>query len=137
MMTSMRLQTDWRAWTTIRPFARAWLNARAQSSPSGGWSALFSEQPRHARSRSSEVRGRMISARGFFSRRLHNEWLRSAPQTMSKTLDDRSQQIVRLDRFNARGFDRGRSRFVQALWLIFGGLFVSSGVPELTNKPPK
>jgi putative colanic acid biosynthesis acetyltransferase WcaF len=71
----------------------------------------------------------MISARGFFSRRLHNEWLRSAPQTMSKTLDDRSQQIVRLDRFNARGFDRGRSRFVQALWLIFGGLFVSSGVP--------
>jgi putative colanic acid biosynthesis acetyltransferase WcaF len=38
-------------------------------------------------------------------------------------------QWVRLDRFDARKFDRGRSRIVEALWLICGGLFVSSGLP--------
>jgi putative colanic acid biosynthesis acetyltransferase WcaF len=38
-------------------------------------------------------------------------------------------QIVRLDRFDACKFDRGRSRIVEALWLICGGLFVSSGLP--------
>src|SRR4051812_34477683 len=42
---------------------------------------------------------------------------------------NRSMLGVRLDRFDARGFDRGRSRFIEALWLICGGLFVSSGLP--------
>jgi putative colanic acid biosynthesis acetyltransferase WcaF len=42
---------------------------------------------------------------------------------------DHLPQIVRLDRFDAREFDRGRGRIVEALWLICGGLFVSSGLP--------
>jgi putative colanic acid biosynthesis acetyltransferase WcaF len=48
---------------------------------------------------------------------------------MSEMPDDRGRQSVRLDRYDARGFDRGRSRIVEALWLICGGLFVSSGLP--------
>jgi putative colanic acid biosynthesis acetyltransferase WcaF len=48
---------------------------------------------------------------------------------MTETLNDHRPQSVRLDRFSARNFDRGRSRFVQALWLLCGGLFVSSGLP--------
>ena len=37
--------------------------------------------------------------------------------------------VIRLDQFNNRGFDRGRSRFVELLWLIAGALFVRSGLP--------
>jgi putative colanic acid biosynthesis acetyltransferase WcaF len=37
--------------------------------------------------------------------------------------------MVRLDLFDAREFDRGRSRIVEALWLFCSGLFVSSGLP--------
>jgi putative colanic acid biosynthesis acetyltransferase WcaF len=50
-------------------------------------------------------------------------------QTMSEAPDDHRPQDMRLDSFNRHGFDRGRSRIVEALWLICGGLFVSSGLP--------
>jgi len=36
---------------------------------------------------------------------------------------------VQLDCFDAREFDRGRGRIVEALWLICAALFVSSGLP--------
>jgi putative colanic acid biosynthesis acetyltransferase WcaF len=48
---------------------------------------------------------------------------------MSEAPDNHQRQSVRLDRFDAREFDRGRSRIVEALWLICRGLFVSSGLP--------
>jgi len=48
---------------------------------------------------------------------------------MSETLNGHGRKGVRLDRFDARKFDRGRSRTIEALWLICGGLFVSSGLP--------
>jgi putative colanic acid biosynthesis acetyltransferase WcaF len=50
-------------------------------------------------------------------------------QPISKQSDNHCRQIVRLDRFDARQFDRGRSRIIEALWLTCDGLFVSSGLP--------
>ena len=51
------------------------------------------------------------------------------PQTMNEAPDNHRPQSVRLDRFDAREFDRGCSRITEALWIICSGLFVSSGLP--------
>jgi putative colanic acid biosynthesis acetyltransferase WcaF len=48
---------------------------------------------------------------------------------MSEVRDIQRPQGVRLDRFSAKEFDRGCSRFVEALWLVCSALFVSSGLP--------
>jgi len=48
---------------------------------------------------------------------------------VSKTPEIDCPRSVRLDRFEPRGFDRGRNRLVEALWLVCSALFVSSGVP--------
>ena len=36
---------------------------------------------------------------------------------------------IRLDRFSARGFDRGRSKLVELAWLVVDALFVRSWLP--------
>lgn len=36
---------------------------------------------------------------------------------------------IRLDQYESKGFDRGRGRLVELLWLIAGALFVRSGLP--------
>jgi putative colanic acid biosynthesis acetyltransferase WcaF len=48
---------------------------------------------------------------------------------MSGASANHCPQTVRLDRFDPGEFDRGRSRIIEALWLICGDLFVSSGLP--------
>jgi putative colanic acid biosynthesis acetyltransferase WcaF len=37
--------------------------------------------------------------------------------------------FIRLDQFDNRSFDRGRSRFVQFLWLLVGDPVIRSGIP--------
>ncbi len=39
-----------------------------------------------------------------------------------------------LDRFDKRGFDRGRPAWVEALWLVVQGLFFSSWVPGSAHR---
>jgi putative colanic acid biosynthesis acetyltransferase WcaF len=48
----------------------------------------------------------------------------------STPIDDRATQPRRrLDRFDNRSFDRGRSPFVEALWLLIDLALIRSGVP--------
>ena len=41
---------------------------------------------------------------------------------------------MRLDRFQNRGFERGRSRLTEALWLLLQGLLVESWIPGSSHR---
>jgi putative colanic acid biosynthesis acetyltransferase WcaF len=41
---------------------------------------------------------------------------------------------MRLDRYNARGFDRGRPAWIEALWIIVQALLVSSFIPGSAHR---
>ncbi|HEY8260233.1 MAG TPA: WcaF family extracellular polysaccharide biosynthesis acetyltransferase [Methylosinus sp.] len=49
--------------------------------------------------------------------------------TSSPIFESAAQRHRRLDCFDNRSFDRGRSRLVEALWLVFDLALIRSGVP--------
>ena len=63
-----------------------------------------------------------------------SDTIETIPDCFGARQQMKERPVVRLDLFSAASFDRGRSRLVEALWIVMQALFVSSVVPGSVHR---